>query len=85
MLVGYAGVSTLDQNPELQVDALNEAGCKKIFTEKISGANKKRKQLKEALGYMREGDTLVVWKLSRLARSLTQVITEVVPEIRTVC
>lgn len=74
MLIGYARVSTLDQNPELQIDALNEAGCKKIFTEKTSGANKKRKQLKETLDYMREGDTLVVWKLSRLARSLTQVI-----------
>jgi len=77
MLIGYARVSTLDQNPELQVDALNEAGCKKIFTEKISGANKKRKQLQEALDYMREGDTLVIWKLSRLARSLTQIIKTV--------
>lgn len=77
MLIGYARVSTLDQNPELQVDALGEAGCKKIFTEKISGANKKRKQLQEALDYMREGDTLVIWKLSRLARSLTQIIKTV--------
>jgi DNA invertase Pin-like site-specific DNA recombinase len=77
MLIGYARVSTLDQNPELQVDALNEAGCKKIFTEKISGADKKRKQLQEALDYMREGDTLVIWKLSRLARSLTQIINTV--------
>ena len=50
MLIGYARVSTLDQNPELQIDALNEAGCKKIFTEKISGADKKRRQLQEALG-----------------------------------
>ena len=77
MLIGYARVSTLDQNPQHQIDALNEAGCKKIFTEKISGASKKRKQLEEALDYMREGDTLVVWKLSRLARSLTQVIKTV--------
>ncbi len=77
MLIGYARVSTLDQNPELQVDALNEAGCKKIFTEKISGADKKRKQLQEALNYIREGDTLVIWKLSRLARSLTQIINTV--------
>ncbi len=77
MLIGYARVSTLDQNPELQIDALNEAGCKKIFTEKISGADKKRRQLQEALEYMREGDTLVVWKLSRLARSLTQIINTV--------
>jgi len=77
MLIGYARVSTLDQNPQLQVDALNEAGCEKIFTEKISGADKKRRKLQEALEYMRKGDTLVVWKLSRLARSLTQIITTV--------
>lgn len=77
MLIGYARVSTLDQNPQHQIDALNEAGCKKIFTEKISGASKKRQKLQEALDYMREGDTLVVWKLSRLARSLTQVISTV--------
>ncbi len=77
MLIGYARVSTLDQNHQLQIEALNEAGCKKIFTEKISGADKKRRQLQEALEYMREGDTLVVWKLSRLARSLTQIINTV--------
>ena len=77
MFIGYARVSTLDQNPQHQIDALNAAGCKKIFTEKISGASKKRKQLHEALDYMREGDTLVVWKLSRLARSLTQMINTV--------
>ncbi len=77
MLIGYARVSTLDQNPQLQIDALNEIGCEKIFTEKVSGADKKRRQLQEALEYMREGDTLVVWKLSRLARSLTQIINTV--------
>ena len=75
MLIGYARVSTLDQNPNHQIDALNEVGCKKIFTEKISGASQKRTQLQAALDYMREGDTLVVWKLSRLARSLTQIIS----------
>jgi DNA invertase Pin-like site-specific DNA recombinase len=74
MLIGYARVSTLDQNPQLQIDALNKAGCKKIFTEKKSGADNKRLQLQAALEYMREGDTLVIWKLSRLARSLTQMI-----------
>ncbi len=74
MLVGYARVSTLDQNPELQIDALKEAGCEKIFIEKSSGAKDDRPQLKEALEYIRSGDTLVVWKLSRLARSITQVI-----------
>lgn len=77
MLIGYARVSTLDQNPQLQIEALNEAGCKKIFTEKISGASTKRIQLEDALKYMREGDTLVIWKLSRLARSLTQIINTV--------
>lgn len=77
MKIGYARVSTLDQNPQLQIEALNEAGCKKIFMEKISGADKNRRQLQEALEYMREGDTLVVWKLSRLARSLTQIISTV--------
>jgi len=77
MLIGYARVSTLDQNPQLQIEALNEAGCKKIFTEKISGASTKRLQLEDALNYMREGDTLVIWKLSRLARSLTQIINTV--------
>ena len=75
MLIGYARVSTLDQNPNHQIEALNEAGCKKIFTEKISSASKQRTQLQAALDYMREGDTLVVWKLSRLARSLTQIIS----------
>ncbi len=77
MLIGYARVSTLDQNPQLQIEALNEAGCKKIFKEKISGASTKRIQLEEALNYMRDGDTLVIWKLSRLARSLTQIINTV--------
>lgn len=77
MLIGYARVSTLDQNPNHQIDALNEAGCKKIFSEKISGASKQRAQLQAALDYMRAGDTLVVWKLSRLARSLTQIISTV--------
>lgn len=74
MLVGYARVSTLDQNPRLQIEALEEAGCYRIFAEKISGTQKDRKKLHEAIDYMREGDKLVVWKLSRLARSLTQII-----------
>ena len=77
MLVGYARVSTLDQNPEMQIDALKEAGCEKIFIEKSSGAKDDRPQLKETLEYIRSGDTLVVWKLSRLARSITQVINTV--------
>lgn len=74
MLIGYARVSTLDQNPQLQLDALTDAGCIKIFYEKKSGANSQRVELQAALDYMREGDTLVVWKLSRLARSIKQMI-----------
>lgn len=74
MLIGYARVSRMDQNPALQMDALWAAGCKKIYTEKASGSHRERPQLKAALEYLRKGDTLVVWKLSRLARSLTQVI-----------
>ena len=74
MLIGYARVSTMDQNPALQMDALSTAGCEKIYTEKASGSHRDRPQLKAALEYLRDGDTLVVWKLSRLARSLTQVI-----------
>ena len=77
MLVGYARVSTLDQNPSLQTDALREAGCEKIFIEKTSGARLERPQLKIALEFLRKNDTLVVWKLSRLARSLKQVIQTV--------
>jgi DNA invertase Pin-like site-specific DNA recombinase len=76
MLIGYARVSTQEQNLELQVNALQAAGCKKIFTEKASGAQRDRPELKAALEYMRanEDDTLVVWKLDRLARSLRQLI-----------
>ena len=74
MLVGYARVSTRDQNPDLQLDALSEAGCGKIFTEQRSGARRDRPELAKALGYVRAGDVLVVWKLDRLARSLRQLI-----------
>lgn len=75
MLIGYARVSTIDQNPQMQIDALEKAGCQKIFTDKISGSQKERPQLHAAYDYMREGDTLVVWKLSRLARSIRQMIS----------
>ena len=77
MFVGYARVSTQDQNPELQLDALREAGCEKLFEEKASGARADRPQLQAAIDYMREGDTLVVWKMDRLARSLKQLIQTV--------
>src|SRR5690242_3216954 len=74
MLVGYARVSTLDQNPRLQIDALKQAGCERLYIEKASGAHRDRPELRAALDDMRPGDTLVVWRLSRLARSLRQII-----------
>jgi DNA invertase Pin-like site-specific DNA recombinase len=77
MLIGYALVSTQDQNPDLQRDALTEAGCEKIFEEKASGAKRDKPGLAEALKFLREGDTLVVWKLDRMARSLKQLIETV--------
>ena len=70
MLIGYARVSTQDQTLHLQKDALEKIGCAKIFTDTISGAKPKRPGLTEAFAYVREGDTLVVWKLDRLGRSL---------------
>lgn len=74
MLVGYARVSTQDQNLDLQKDALLKAGCEKLFLDKASGALKERPGLHEALSFLREGDTLVVWKLDRLGRSLKNLI-----------
>src|SRR5580693_3136410 len=70
MLIGYARVSTVDQNLALQRDALTEAGCAKIFTEQMSGAVTDRPALHDALEFARSGDTLIVWKLDRLARSM---------------
>jgi DNA invertase Pin-like site-specific DNA recombinase len=72
--IGYARVSTLDQNLALQRDALKEAGCEKIFIEQMSGAVTDSPALREALDYARSGDTLIVWKLDRLARSMKQLI-----------
>lgn len=78
MLVGYARVSTQEQNLDLQIIALEEAGCKKIFTEKASGGQRDRPELIAAMDYVRPGeDVLVVWKLDRLARSLKQLIETV--------
>jgi DNA invertase Pin-like site-specific DNA recombinase len=74
MLVGYARVSTQDQNLDLQKDALTKAGCNKIFCDIGSGANFERKGLADALNYMRKDDCLVVWKLDRLGRSLKDLI-----------
>ncbi len=76
-LVGYARVSTQDQNADLQQDALSGAGCEKVFTDKASGAQADRPQLEAALSYLREGDVLVVWRLDRLGRSLKHLITVV--------
>src|SRR6267154_1954683 len=74
MLIGYARVSTQDQTLNLQKDALEKIGCTKIFTDVISGATTERQGLDEALAYVREGDTLVVWRLDRLGRSLKHLI-----------
>ena len=71
MRLGYARVSTRDQNLEMQLDALNKAGCKRVFTDKLSGAQLERPGLKEALSHLREADTLVVWKLDRLGIAVT--------------
>ena len=76
-VIGYARVSTVDQNLALQRDALTEAGCTKIFTEQMSGAVTDRPALHDALEFARRGDTLIVWKLDRLARSLKQLIETV--------
>jgi len=73
-LIGYARVSTQDQTLNLQKDALENIGCSKIFTDTASGAATERKGLAEALEYVREGDSLVVWKLDRLGRSLKHLI-----------
>lgn len=75
MLIGYARVSTLDQDPALQLDALTAIGCERIFQEKASGMKEDRPQLAAALDHMRSGDVLVVWKLDRLARSIKQLVT----------
>ena len=77
MLIGYARVSTTDQTLNLQKDALEKAGCTKIFTDTASGAQADRVGLLEAMQYVRPGDTLVVWRLDRLGRSLTHLITTI--------
>lgn len=77
MKVGYARVSTHDQDTALQRVALEEAGCGRTFEETASGAQRDRPKLTEALEFMRDGDTLVVWKLDRLARSTKQLIDTV--------
>ena len=75
MLIGYARVSTDEQSPDLQFDALNRAGCHRIFTDSASGATMSRPALDEAIRALRPGDTLVTWKLDRLGRSLSHLIS----------
>ena len=75
MKIGYARVSATEQDLNLQLDALNAAGCDRIYQEKISGANKNRPELRELLDHLREGDEIIVWKLDRLARSLTDLVS----------
>ncbi len=74
LLIGYARVSTQDQNLELQIDALTKAGCHKIFDDKITGTRAERPGLLKAQESLREGDTLVVWKLDRLGRSVKNLV-----------
>src|SRR5438270_6615664 len=74
-LIGYARVSTGDQDAQLQIDALHAAGCSKVFADKASGKSLERPELGKALAYLREGDTLVCWKLDRLSRSLIDLVS----------
>lgn len=74
MRVGYVRVSKHEQSYDLQLDAVNKAGCEKVYQDKITGSNFEREGLNEALKYMREGDVLVVWKLDRAGRSLKHLI-----------
>ncbi len=77
-VVGYARVSTTDQNPQLQLDALHEAGAKRIFTDHgVSGSTSCRPQLDACLDHLREGDVLTVWKLDRLGRNTQHVLAVV--------
>ena len=74
MLIGYARVSTQDQNLELQIEALTKAGCHRLFDDKVSGSRAERAGLAKALDMLRDGDTLVVWKLDRLGRSVKNLV-----------
>ena len=77
MLIGYARISTGEQTLDLQRDALATAGCAKTYTETASGAKAERPVLNDVLAYLRPGDTLVVWRLDRLGRSLKHLIATV--------
>ncbi|MDE9447723.1 recombinase family protein [Xenorhabdus bovienii] len=73
-LIGYARVSTIEQDTALQTDALHKAGCERVFEDRCSGAKSDRPGLSEALAYLRDGDVLAVWRLDRLGRSLPHLI-----------
>ena len=75
MKIGYCRVSTDDQNPDLQLTALKRSGCRKIFTDKATGAHVARPELTKCLKALNAGDVLIVWKLDRLGRSLRDLIT----------
>jgi len=74
LLIGYARVSTADQRPELQLDALKAAGCEQVFEERVSSGAAERPELTQCLRTLRKGDTLVVWRLDRLGRSLKELL-----------
>jgi DNA invertase Pin-like site-specific DNA recombinase len=76
-LLGYARVSTTDQQPALQVDALTAAGCYRVFTETARGARADRPVLAQVLDQLRPDDTLVIWRLDRLGRSLRHLVDTV--------
>jgi DNA invertase Pin-like site-specific DNA recombinase len=74
MKIGYARVSTKEQNLSMQIDALEKEGCKRIFQEKIGGAKADRPQLRKMIEQLREGDVIITWKLDRLGRSLRDLV-----------
>lgn len=74
MLIGYSRISTNDQSLNSQIDKLKEYGCEKIYTDIVSGSKADRKELNEMLEYIREGDTIIVYRLDRLGRSLKDLI-----------
>jgi DNA invertase Pin-like site-specific DNA recombinase len=81
MNIGYARVSTTDQSLDLQLAALDQAGCQRIFREKVSGAQRQRPELQRLLDQLRPGDTVTVWRLDRLARS-TRDLLEIMEALR---
>jgi DNA invertase Pin-like site-specific DNA recombinase len=80
LLIGYARVSTVDQRPELQLDALHKAGCEQVFEDRLSGGTRERPELIACLRTLRPEDTLVVWRLDRLGRSLKDLV-EIVTDL----